>query len=110
LFYAARDNRLEFVRKIIEYGADLNHVDGLTCQTALFYAAREGNIEMCKLLMDHGCKPQHQDSSRKTAIFYAKKSQKKEVVDLINLYLSKTKDDKKEPEQIKKKKKEKDVM
>lgn len=52
LYYAARDNRIDFVKKLIEFGADLNHVDGLSSQTALFYAAREGNIEMCKLLME----------------------------------------------------------
>lgn len=52
VFYAARDNRLDFVKRLIELGCELNHVDSLSSQTALFYSSREGHVDMCKLLMD----------------------------------------------------------
>ena len=52
VYYAARENKLEFVRRMIDYGCDLKHVDNLSSQTPLFYAAREGHTEMCKILMD----------------------------------------------------------
>ncbi|KAM3131429.1 hypothetical protein pb186bvf_016501 [Paramecium bursaria] len=92
LFYASRDNRIEIIRKMIEHNVDLNHVDTLYCQTALFYSAKEGHVEVCKLLLEHGCKPNHQDSLKKTAIFYARKFNRKEVIDVITNYLQRTKD------------------
>jgi ankyrin repeat protein len=108
LFYSSRENKLECVKKMIELGCNVNHIDSLSSQTALFYCAREGHTEMCRILIDvwerldlivkNGCKPSHQDASRKTAAFYAKKFNKKETIELLNNYMSKQKEVSKEQE------------
>lgn len=74
---------------MIELGANLNHVDQLSNQTALFYAAREGHTELCKILIENGCNPATQDVLRKTASYYAKQQNNKETLSLINSYLNK---------------------
>lgn len=50
---------------------------------------------MCKALIDHGCDVTHQDSSHKTAAFYAKKFGKNEVYDYLANELQKVKEQKK---------------
>jgi len=40
MFYAALKDRLSCIKKLIERGANVQHVDALMNQTALFYAAR----------------------------------------------------------------------
>jgi ankyrin repeat protein len=70
---------------------NINHVDKITSQTALFYSAREGHLEMCKLLIEAGCDISHQDSSHKTAAFYAKKFGKNEVYEYLTNELQKIK-------------------
>ncbi|CAK73818.1 unnamed protein product (macronuclear) [Paramecium tetraurelia] len=93
LFYAARDNKVDIVTRLVKVGANVNLVDTLSNQTALFYSAREGNAEICKILIDNGCNPNHQDQHKKTAQFFAKRFQRKEVMELFNSYFGKNKDD-----------------
>ncbi|CAD8165071.1 unnamed protein product [Paramecium octaurelia] len=93
LFYAARDNKVDIVTRLVQVGANVNLVDTLSNQTALFYSAREGNAEICKILIDNGCNPNHQDQHKKTAQFFAKRFQRKEVMELFNSYFGKNKDD-----------------
>lgn len=50
---------------------------------------------MCKHLIEAGCDVSHQDSSHKTAAFYAKKNGKNEVVDYLTAELQKLKEQKK---------------
>ncbi|CAD8044471.1 unnamed protein product [Paramecium primaurelia] len=117
LFYASRENRIDIISKFIKLGIDVAHLDTLSCQTALFYAASKGHYEACKLLIDAGCPVNHQDNKKKTALYFAKQSQKKEVIDLITASMQKQKEDvhvKKEEsvkggEQKQNKKKQKEV-
>lgn len=51
LFYAAKENRLNIIHKLIEKKGnqglnlvDANHMDKIAQQTPLFYAAREGHL------------------------------------------------------------------
>ncbi|CAD8053692.1 unnamed protein product [Paramecium sonneborni] len=117
LFYSSRENRVDIIARFIKLGSDVAHLDTLSCQTALFYAASKGHYEACKLLIDAGCPVNHQDNKKKTALYFAKQSQKKEVIDLITASMQKQKEDvhqKKEEsvkggEQKQNKKKPKDV-
>ncbi|CAD8068392.1 unnamed protein product [Paramecium sonneborni] len=93
LFYAARENKIDIVTRLVQVGANVNLVDTLSNQTALFYSAREGHAEICKILIDNGCNPNHQDQHKKTAQFFAKRFQRKEVMELFNSYFGKNKDD-----------------
>ncbi|CAD8144945.1 unnamed protein product [Paramecium octaurelia] len=93
LFYASRENRVDIIQKFIRLGVDVAHLDTLSCQTALFYAASKGHFEACKLLIEAGCPVNHQDNKKKTALYFAKQSQKKEVIDLITASMTKQKED-----------------
>ncbi|CAD8135075.1 unnamed protein product [Paramecium pentaurelia] len=93
LFYASRENRIDIISKFIKLGIDVAHLDTLSCQTALFYAASKGHYEACKLLIEAGCPINHQDNKKKTALYFAKQSQKKEVIDLITASMQKQKED-----------------
>lgn len=84
IFYAAVDGRLEIIRKMKEHGAVCNVVDGICQQTALFYAAREGHTEICKFLIENGCKVNHQDATKKNALNYARKFNRRETIELLN--------------------------
>ncbi|CAD8061675.1 unnamed protein product [Paramecium sonneborni] len=93
LFYSSRENRVDIISRFIKLGSDVAHLDTLSCQTALFYAASKGHYEACKLLIDAGCPVNHQDNKKKTALYFAKQSQKKEVIDLITASMQKQKED-----------------
>lgn len=84
IFYAAVDGRLEIIRKMKEHGAVCNIVDAICQQTALFYAAREGHTEICKFLIENGCKVNHQDATKKNALNYARKFNRRETIELLN--------------------------
>lgn len=47
---------------------------------------------MCKLLIEAGCKVNHLDKSQKSAVFFARKNNKKDTVELLNFYIAKEKD------------------
>ena len=83
LFYASRDNKITVALKLIEMGVEVNVVDNLQQQTPLFYSAREGHLEMCKILIENGCKAAHLDTSKKNAMYFAKKNNRKDVVDYL---------------------------
>ena len=51
LYYAAKENRMNIIHRLIEKKINLNHQDKIAQQTALFYGAKEGNLEMCKVLV-----------------------------------------------------------
>lgn len=44
IYYAANENRINIVKKLIDLGANLNRKDLIGGQTPLFYAARSGHI------------------------------------------------------------------
>jgi ankyrin repeat protein len=84
LYYACRDNRLSMARKLIELGANVNRTDSIKSQTPLFYAAREGHLEICKLLVERGANITLVDSDNKTAVQYARKFNKAEVLEYLS--------------------------
>ena len=61
-------------------------------QTPLFYAAREGHLEMCKMLVEKGANISHSDSDNKTAVQYARKFNKTEVLEYLTNQITKLKD------------------
>ena len=64
-------------------GVNLNHIDNISKQTALFYAAREGHVDICRYLIENGADYQIQDQKRQTALNYAKKFQRKAVIEYL---------------------------
>lgn len=62
----------------------MNHVDKLAAQTAIYYAARRGHLDMCKLLLEKGADITHHDSSRKTAVEYAKRAKYIDVAEYLD--------------------------
>ncbi|CAD8202096.1 unnamed protein product [Paramecium pentaurelia] len=93
IFYAARENRVEILQRLIKNGANVNHRDKILDQTCLFYSAKEGQLQTCQILIDAGCKISHQDVTKKTAIAYAKKFNRKEVYDFLMIEVQKQKDE-----------------
>lgn len=79
----------------------MNHKDK-NGQTCLFYAALKGHYETAKLLIKLDVEIFHVDFEKKTAMFYARKGNNQQIIDLINSY--KIKDKKmKEIEKVKEK-------
>ena len=84
LYYAAKENRINIIHKLIEKKVDLNKKDEIAGQTPLFYAAKEGHLEMCKILVESGCDLTITDTSHKVAAHTAKKFNKMEVYEYLN--------------------------
>lgn len=63
---------LESVKKIIEYGADVNEKSNE--MTPLMFAARYNKVEILKLLVSKGAKISEKDSKGFTALKYAELS------------------------------------
>lgn len=62
LHYAANDGKLKLVRKLIEYGADVNASNACWFRSVLSWAANNARIETIKLLLAHGAKPDSLDA------------------------------------------------
>jgi len=62
---AASRGKLNFVRCLIEHGADVNSEDEDNW-TALLFAAKEGHDEIVSELLDHGAHVDHRDMVRQT--------------------------------------------
>jgi ankyrin repeat protein len=56
LHYAANDGKLRMVRKLIEYGADVNAANACWFRSVLSWAANNARIETIKLLLAHGAR------------------------------------------------------
>jgi ankyrin repeat protein len=62
LHYAANDGKLALVRKLIEYGADVNASNARWFRSVLSWAANNARIEAIKVLMTHGARPDSLDA------------------------------------------------
>lgn len=62
LHYAANDGKLGLVRKLIEYGADVNASNACWFRSVLSWAANNARIEVIKVLLAHGAKPDSLDA------------------------------------------------
>lgn len=60
---AASRGKLNFVRGLIEHGADVNAEDEDNW-TPLLFAAKEGHDEVVSELLDHGAQVDHRDMVR----------------------------------------------
>ncbi|MFD2891167.1 ankyrin repeat domain-containing protein [Flavobacterium chuncheonense] len=70
------------VKKIIDYGADVNETTNRG-MTPLMFAARYGHVEIVNLLLDKGAKLDKKDSSGFTALDHAKSSHSDNIVTIL---------------------------
>ena len=54
LHHAARENHLNCVKVLLQYGALINTADAWTIKTALHWAAQKGYKELLIFLLEHG--------------------------------------------------------
>lgn len=81
LCIAIQKGELDFVKKLIEYGADVNEKSfGMT---PLMIAARYNKVEIIKILLDHGARQNEKDDKGFTALKYAQLSYAKEAEVLL---------------------------
>ena len=66
-----------------EIGADPNTLDSLMRQNVMFYTAKAGSLICCRELMDLNCSSSVVDIHNQTAIFYAAREGKTEVVEWL---------------------------
>ena len=67
LHYAANDGKLALVRKLIEYGADVNASNARWFRSVLSWAANNARIETIKLLLSRGARPDSFDAMHAAA-------------------------------------------
>ncbi|MEM9484993.1 MAG: ankyrin repeat domain-containing protein [Cyanobacteria bacterium P01_F01_bin.116] len=70
LTYAARDGFTEIARLLIDYGADVNWIDGEGV-TPLILASFKDHIDLVRLLLAHGADVTVRDQWNRTALDYA---------------------------------------
>lgn len=70
LTYAARDGFIDIARLLIDYGADVNWIDGEGV-TPLILAAFKDHIELVQLLLNHGADTTVRDQWNRNALDYA---------------------------------------
>jgi ankyrin repeat protein len=87
LHYAANDGKLELVRKLIEYGADVNASNARWFRSVLSWAANNARIETIRLLIAHGARPDSLDAMHAAAWggSYRGQGREGEYVDTLRL-------------------------
>ena len=76
------DNK-EMVRYLIEQGKDVNETTRKSRFTALMAAACYGREEIAKILLEHGADQEAKDSKGFTAVDFARKMNKKSILELF---------------------------
>ncbi|KAI4495270.1 hypothetical protein M0804_001471 [Polistes exclamans] len=82
LILAAAKGKIQFLRELINYGADVNTEDADNW-TALLCAAKEGYTEICSELLDHGANLEHRDMGGWTALMWATYKGRSDTVKLL---------------------------
>ncbi len=77
------DNRF-MVEYLLEKGIDINATNRRSGFTALMAAACYGRVEIAKLLLSYGASQEAKDSKGFTAIDFARKMNKKSVLELLD--------------------------
>lgn len=75
---------LETVKKMIEFGSDINQTSN--GMTPLMYAARYNKVEIVRVLLDNGAKISLKDSKGFTALKHAELSNATDAAELIKTY------------------------
>ncbi|XP_057327504.1 kinase D-interacting substrate of 220 kDa B isoform X4 [Microplitis mediator] len=70
LILSASKGKIQFVRELINHGADVNAEDADNW-TALLCAAKEGHTDVCLELLEHGADLEHRDLGGWTALMWA---------------------------------------
>ena len=81
-FSYSNNFRIDIIRLLIEYGANVNLQDK-DGYTALVFASYNGHTEAVKLLLANGADPDLQDNNRRTALMYASHNGHIEIVKLL---------------------------
>ena len=76
------DNK-EMILYLIEQGKDVNETTRKSKFTALMAAACYGRLEIAKILLEHGADQEARDSKGFTAIDFARKMNKKSILELF---------------------------
>ncbi len=71
------------VRYLIEQGIDINATNRRSGFTALMAAACYGRVDITKILLDYGVNQKAKDSKGFTAVDFARKMNKKSVLELL---------------------------
>jgi ankyrin repeat protein len=87
LHYAANDGKLRLIRKLIEYGADVNACNACWFRSVLSWAANNAQIETIKYLLAQGAKPDSLDALHAAAWGGSAcgKGKEREYADVLNL-------------------------
>lgn len=84
LCVAIQKGEFDFVKKLVEYGADVNEKSyGMT---PLMIAARYNKVDIIKYLLAHGAKPEIKDDKGFTAAKYAELSMAHEAYALLRQF------------------------
>lgn len=81
---AIQKGELDFVKKLVEYGADVN--ERSNGMTPLMVAARYNKVDIIKYLLAHGAKPEIKDDKGFTAAKYAELSLAHDALALLRQY------------------------
>jgi hypothetical protein len=81
---AIQKGELDFVKKLIEYGADVN--ERSYGMTPLMVAARYNKVDIIKYLLAHGANPEIKDDKGFTAAKYAELSMAHDAYVLLRQY------------------------
>lgn len=82
LCQAVAKGDLDTVKKMIEFGTDINSTSS-NGMTPLMYAARYNKTEIVQFLLDNGANVKLKDSKGNTALQYAEFSNAKESVEIL---------------------------
>lgn len=85
LAIAIQNDDIEFVKRSIEYGADLNECSEYL--SPLMIAARYNKVNMVKFLLVNGANPRTKDKKGFTALKYAQISNANETVEILKKIL-----------------------
>lgn len=85
LFYAIQSNNLDSVKKILEKGIDINHLN-FDYSSALHEACKSSNYHIVKELLDRNITIEQKDINGNKALFYAENNNNGDIINLISLY------------------------
>lgn len=77
-------NNIEMVNYLIEKGIDVNKTSRKSGFTSLMAAACYGRVEIAKILLENGADQNARDSKGFTAVDFARKMNKKSVLDILD--------------------------